>query len=324
MVAKGEVGASGSSARAGGVIAASLCHPAGDTSAAHDDIAAHIDDTLRAGCGLCSNGHVRALAEGAPIGIRELERLGVPFSKTENGQLHLLQLPGNTQPRGCSVVGGGPALMDILRDRLEELGVGLLENTAATGLLTQEGRVVGARAQNVLGNNACTIWSGATVLAAGGATGLFATVSGDKRNTGDGLTLGYQVGAELANLEFVEFTLVYKIEARILAMAGLAPFLSRGCTLVNRYGERFMEHYYPPDVLERAGRPEMLRAVLQETENGRSPICIECSALSQSVWRNSREVRANQYYGRSVMRVLTTATSRLRSCRHSIRCWPVW
>lgn len=308
MVVKGEVGASGSSARAGGVIAASLCHPEVDAPAAPDDIATHIDDTLRVGCGLCSNGHVRALAEDAPVGIRELERLGVPFSKTENGQLYLLQLPGNTRPRGCSVVGGGPALMEILRDRLEESGVQLLENTAVTRLLTKDGQVVGARTQSVSGQTSSTIWCGATVLATGGATGLFTTVSGDNRNTGDGLALGYEAGAELANLEFVEFTLVYKIRGRVLAMAGLAPFLSRGCTLVNRHGERFMEQYYPPDVLERAGRPEMLRAVLQETQKGRSPVCIECSALSQSVWE---EFERSQ--GQSILRKIRDAGADYRN-----------
>ena len=302
MVVKGEVGASGSSARSGGIIAASLCRPAIDASAARDDIAAHIDDTLRVGCGLCSDGHVHALAEDAPVGIRELERLGVSFSKTGDGQPHLLKLPGNTRPRGCSVIGGGPALMDILRRRLEELPVRLVENTAVTGLSTQDGCVVGARAQSLSSDSSWTIRSGATVLATGGAPGLFATVSGDDRNAGDGLVLGYEAGAELANLEFVEFTLVYKIRRRVLAIAGLAPFLGRGCTLVNRRGERFMEQYYTPDVLERAGRPEMLRAVLQEIEKGHSPICIECSALSQSVWE---EFERSQ--GQSILRKIRDA-----------------
>ena len=284
MLVKGEVGSSGSSARAGGQIAASFGHTSTAKGEPSDDAETHIFDTLQVGCGLCSEEHVRALAEDAPAGVRELERLGVPFSKTDDGRFYQLKLLGNSRPRACSVIGGGPALMRILRKRLEALGVRLVENAAVVGLLSIDGQILGARASGMSSGQRSTVYSKATVVATGGPTGLFRSVSGDNRNTGDGLIIGYEAGAQLANLEFVEFTLIFRVRGKILAMAGLAPFLGRGCTLINRFEENFMERYYPPEILERAGRAEMLRAVVHETAEKRAPISIECSALSEPVW----------------------------------------
>lgn len=282
MLVKGGVGASGSSSRAGGVINASVA----DISEAQqrEGVETHVADTLKVGCDLCSEPHVRAMAEEAPVGVLELERLGVLFSKDEQGRFAQLKLPGHTRPLGCSVIGGGFALMAHLRQQLLSLGVRVLEDTTAIRLLSTDNHVHGALAHNRSTGRNWTIHAAGTVIACGGATGLFRTVSGDHRNTGDGLILGYQAGAQLANLEFVEFTLIFQVGDTVLAIAGLAPFLSRGGVLVNRLGERVMERYYPPDVLQRAGRAEMLRAVVQEMAAGRAPLFIECSALTDDVW----------------------------------------
>ena len=284
LLAKGTVGDSGSSARAGGIIAASFGHASSENKDLDDDPEIHIRDTLQVGCGLSSEEHVRALAEDAPAGVLELERLGVPFSKIDVNRFHQLKLPGNSRSRGCSVIGGGSALMGVLRKCLEDLGVQLVENITVLKLSNTEGQVVGAQAFGTKDGKHLSVSSKATVLATGGPTGLFRTVSGDNRNTGDGLIIGYEAGTQLANLEFVEFTLIFSVRGKILPMAGLAPFLSRGCTLVNKYRERFMENYYSPETLAHAGRAEMLQAVVQETARNQSPISIECSALSEAVW----------------------------------------
>ncbi len=284
MLVKGRVADSGSSSRAGGIIAASFGHTAISDEVPRDSAETHISDTLAAGCDLCSDSHVRALADEACGGILELERLGVEFSKTGDGRFHQLKAPGNSRPRACSVIGAGLALMTQLRTQLLSHGVRLIEDTAATRLLVDAGRVVGAQGTDVVTGAVSTVNSHSTVLATGGAAGLFQTISGDKRNTGDGLVLAYKAGAQLANCEFVEFTLIYRVKGKILKLGGLAPFLSRGCALVNKHGVRFMERYFPQAVLERAVRSHIMQGVVRETAAGRAPIYLDCTGVSDSVW----------------------------------------
>lgn len=284
MLAKGRVADSGSSSRAGGIIAASFGHTAIADEAPWDSVDTHVSDTLVAGCDLCSEPHVRALSDEACAGIMELERLGVKFSKTEDGRFHQLKAPGNSRPRACSVLGAGLALMTQLRKQLLSHEVRLIEDTAATRLLVDAGRVVGAQGVDVVTGALRRVHSHSTVLATGGAAGLFQSISGDKRNTGDGLILGYEAGAQLANCEFVEFTLIYRVRGKILKLGGLAPFLSRGCVLINRHGERFMERYFPQAVLERAVRSQIMQSVFREAAAGQAPIYLDCTSVSASVW----------------------------------------
>jgi succinate dehydrogenase/fumarate reductase flavoprotein subunit len=284
MVVKGKLAESGSSSKAAGVFAAAFNHGAGQDGMLQDGIDLHVADTLAIGCELSSEPHARALAEDATEGVRELERLGVAFSKTADGRFHQVKLVGNTRHRGCSVVGSGQALMQTLRQRLIELGVTLLEDSAATKLVVRDGEVLGARVRSLNDAEEKTVFAAGTVIATGGATGLFRTVSGDARNTGDGLAIAYEAGAELANPEFVEFTLIFKVGRRLLPIAGLSPLVGRGARPINRLGERFLEPRYSAQELASLGRAELLRAVVEEIGAGRGPVYLECSQIDEAAW----------------------------------------
>lgn len=285
MVIKGKLAESGSSSKAAGVLAAAFNHSADRDDMLEDGIELHVADTLAVGCELSSEPHARALAEDAMDGLRELECLGVAFSKTSDGRFHQVKLVGNTRHRGCSVVGSGQALMRTLRERVVELGVTLVEDCTATKLIARDGEVLGARVRSLGTAEDTTICARGTVIATGGATGLFRTVSGDTRNTGDGLAIAYEAGAELANPEFVEFTLIFKVGDRLLPIAGLSPLVGRGARTINRLGERFLEPRYTPDELARLGRAELLRAVVEEISAGRGPVYLECSQIDEAAWR---------------------------------------
>jgi succinate dehydrogenase/fumarate reductase flavoprotein subunit len=135
------------------------------------------------------------------------------------------------------------------------------------------------------GRKAITIAAGAAVLAAGGATGLFPTVSGDEGNIGTSIMLGYDIGAALKNLEFVEFTLIYRVKSKILRIAGMAPFLSRGGKLTNSLGEDLLELHFPNKKSEQIGRAEVLRLVEQEIFSNKGPIYLDCTHFSDVTWR---------------------------------------
>ena len=154
----------------------------------------------------------------------------------------------------------------------------------ASELIVCKGRVIGARCVDVLSGSPFVVYARQTILATGGGSGLFGTVSGDDRNTGDGLILAYDAGAQLANLEFSEFTLIYRVKGRILKLGGLAPFLSRGAVLVNRLRERFMERYFSPEELKRAVRSQILQAAIRETTANRAPIFLDCTPVSAEAW----------------------------------------
>lgn len=285
MVVKGKLAESGSSSKAAGVLAAAFNHSADQDGMLEDSVELHVADTLAVGCELSSEPHARALAEDATAAIRELERLGVAFSKTADGRFHQVKLVGNTRHRGCSVVGSGQALMRALRERVVDLGVTLIEDCTAAKLLTRHGETFGARVRSLNGADERTIFAAGTVIATGGATGLFRTVSGDARNTGDGLAIAYEAGAELANPEFVEFTLIFKVGDRLLPIAGLSPLVGRGARPINRLGEHFLQPRYTAEELARLGRAELLRAVVQEIGAGRGPVYLECSQIDEEAWR---------------------------------------
>ena len=129
-----------------------------------------------------------------------------------------------------------------------------------------------------------SLTAGAVVLAAGGATGLFPTVSGDENNIGTSLMLGYYAGVALKNLEFVEFTLIYRVGAKTLRIAGMAPFLSRGGKLINKYGKDLFKSHFLNIPPEQVSRAEILKAVEHEIINNCGPIHLDCTHFSTATW----------------------------------------
>lgn len=285
LAVKGRLGDSGSSAKAAGIIAAPLGGVDVEGRPIDDTPELHASDTLRIGCELNSPALVQVLAEEAGAGVAGLRRIGVRFSEDEAGALVQLQAPGNSQPRACSVLGGGKALIATLRAHIEALGITLLQDTRAVSLLTAKGRVAGAvLAQERADTPPAMLRAGATVLASGGATGLFPTLSGDPRNAGEAMMLGFDAGAELANLEFVEFTLIYRVRGKVLRIAGLAPFLSRGARISDSSGEDILARFHPGVPPAQVGRAEVVRAVIRAMGEGGGPVRLDCRHFSDAVW----------------------------------------
>ena len=280
---KGITGTSGSSAKAAGILAAAFGHGGLDGTPIDDSPAHHAADSLAVGYHLGAPELVNIMAEQACDAVNWLTQHGVAFSRTESGKFIQLNAPGNSRPRACSAIGGGSAILQIMIDAARRLGVVFIDQFSAYKLLINDGRVTGAAFCDAAGTP-CHITAGAVVLCAGGATGLFPTVSGDTDNVGNGLVLGLQAGAALANLEFVEYTLIYRVNHQLLRIAGMAPFLSRGGRLLNDDGADLLAIHFAGTASEQIGRAEILRLVQTEIGAGRGPVWLDCTDFSDAVW----------------------------------------
>ena len=280
---KGITGTSGSSAKAAGILAAAFGHGGLDGTPIDDSPAHHAADSLAVGYHLGAPELVNIMAEQACDAVNWLAQHGVAFSRTESGKFIQLNAPGNSRPRACSAIGGGSAILQIMIDAARRLGVVFIDQFSAYKLLINDGRVTGAAFCDAAGTP-CHVTAGAVVLCAGGATGLFPTVSGDTDNVGNGLVLGLQAGAALANLEFVEYTLIYRVNHQLLRIAGMAPFLSRGGRLLNDDGADLLAMHFAGTASEQIGRAEILRLVQTEIGAGRGPVWLDCTDFSDAVW----------------------------------------
>ena len=282
LVNKGITGSSGSSAKAAGILAAAFGHGDIETRPVPDTPNKHARDTLEVGHHIGDPELVHFVAKKAISAVQWLENLGVEFSRAEDNGYIQLNAPGNSCPRAVSAIGGGQAIVSALLRQAEAKGVMFLDETIVRDIKPIDGHQFVVKLQ---GRQTTTITSGAAVLAAGGATGLFPTVSGDEGNIGTSIMLGYDIGAAIKNLEFVEFTLIYRVKSKILRIAGMAPFLSRGGKLINSIGEDLFGLHFPNKKSEQVGRAEILRLVEQEIFNNKGPIYLDCTHFSEVAWQ---------------------------------------
>ena len=282
LVNKGITGKSGSSAKAAGILAAAFGHGDLETRPVPDNPNKHALDTLEVGYHIGDPELVNFVAKQATSSILWLESLGVEFSRAEDGGYIQLNAPGNSCPRAVSAIGGGQAIVSALLHQAKARGVMFLDETIVRDIKPINGHKFSVTLQ---GRQTARITAGAAVLAAGGATGLFPTVSGDEGNIGTSIMLGYDIGAALKNLEFVEFTLIFRVKSKILRIAGMAPFLSRGGKLINSSGEDLFGLHFPNKKSEQVGRAEILRLVEKEIFNNKGPIYLDCTHFSEVTWQ---------------------------------------
>lgn len=233
----------------------------------------HFRDTIAAGASLCDEDAVRILVEQAPAAVHWLIQMGVCFDRARPGSDARMTSDGlllgreGAHSRWRVLHAGGDAtgaeieraLITALRARSS---VVLYEETYVNELLMQDGSCVGVQAIDRNGHS-FTLRSRATVLANGGAGGLWLRTSNPSGATADGLALALRAGAALADLEFMQF------HPTVLTVNATSHLISEavrgeGAYLRNHAGERFMPRYSsqaelaPRDVVARAILSEML------------------------------------------------------------------
>ena len=235
-----------------------------------DDFANHVADTLAAGKGLCDREIVDLVIHDAPERIQELIDWGAIFDM-HNGELDLAQEGGHSHRRVAHALGDatGKEVMRALITRARSLeNCDFWEQTFVIDLLTEEGRCRGALVWN-RSHGKTLVWAKQTILATGGAGQIYRETTNPPIATADGHAVAYRAGAELRDMEFMQF------HPTVLYIAGSSRHLiseavrGEGAYLRDVHGVRFMEQYSPQQEL--APRDVVSQAIVTQMEKTRHP-----------------------------------------------------
>ena len=231
-----------------------------------DEAALHEEDTIGAGAGLCDERAVEVLVGEGPRYIGELIGWGAEFDR-EGGRLMFTREAAHSRPRILHAHGdatGREIVRALLAHAGRERNVSFLAHAETESLVVEGGRVVGVRYLDPLVRSSRTLLARGVVLASGGAGMLFQHTTNPAVATGDGMAMAFDAGAELADMEFVQF------HPTALNLEGAPRFLlsealrGEGGVLRNASGRRFMPRYH--DSAELAPRDVVTRSIVSEME----------------------------------------------------------
>jgi L-aspartate oxidase len=230
----------------------------------------HVDDTLIAGDGLCDREIVDLVVRDAPKAIHDLIAWGTQFD-LEDGHLALTREGGHSHARIVHALGdatGHEVMRAVIARAREAVNVTIWDDTFTIDLLTHEGRCVGAVVARGDGDR-LLVWAKQVILAAGGAGMVYRETTNPPVATGDGMAAAWRAGAELRDMEFMQF------HPTVLYVAGSARFLiteairGEGAYLLDKDGNRFMPEIDPR--AERATRDVVARAIFATMESTQHP-----------------------------------------------------
>lgn len=171
-----------------------------------DSWESHAADTLRAGDDLADRSVVEAFCQEAPQAIRDLDTMGVPFNRNAEKGFAQVKLAGSGQARTCFVNDmTGHALTQVLYEQALKEGVEFLEEWYAISLINDNGRCRGVIAIDLAAGKMDLVSAKAVVLATGGVRRLYQPSTGSRLCTADGISLAYRAGAQLVDMEMVQY-----------------------------------------------------------------------------------------------------------------------
>jgi L-aspartate oxidase len=240
-----------------------------------DSAEQHLRDTIAAGAGIVDEEAARVLTSEAAERIRDLVALGVPFD-THEGKISLGMEGAHSVPRIVHAGGDSTgAQIELTLSSVARLeGIDVLEWTQAVALRRDEGngkwemgsgpRIIGVRAMDVRTGETTDYDARFVVLATGGAGRLYSVSTNPEVATGDGIAIAYRAGAEITDMEFIQF------HPTALRLPGVQPFLiseaarGEGGVLIDTGGRRFMPEY--DSRAELAPRDIVARAILERMQ----------------------------------------------------------
>jgi L-aspartate oxidase len=237
-----------------------------------DSIELHVQDTLRAGAGLCQEDVARSiLTEGFPA-IEDLLSLGVPFDRTPDNQLALTQEAAHSTRR--IIHAGGDATgysveMTLIDQVRQDPLIEVMEYCQVTELLAAGGTAYGCRAVTFQDQRQWMILSMFTVLATGGIGQIYRYTTNPTIATGDGIAFADQAGAAIADMEFVQFHPTAFYDGGRVHFLISEALRGEGGVLKNHLGERFAHRYHPDGEL--APRDILTRAIYSELDIHQQP-----------------------------------------------------
>ncbi len=231
----------------------------------------HFMDTMKSGKFLNNWRMAEIFAKEAPDRVYELEQWGALFNRTEEGKISQRSFGGHTYRRLCHV--GDRTGLEMIRTLQEKTlatdAKVYMETTCTRLFKNDEGRVVGALAYTRESGRFIHFKAKAVVMATGGWGRNYKVTSNSWEGTGDGAVLAYDAGAELVDMEMVQFHptgMVWPPGVRgLLVTEGVR---GEGGLLRNSEGERYMENY-DPEKMELSTRDVVARANYTEVTEGR-------------------------------------------------------
>ena len=273
---------------------------------AEDSPKLHLEDTLKAGAGLCDRDAVQFLVEHGASSIKSLVEMGVAFDRVapspgqdrKNDQLAMTLEAAHSRPRVLHAADTtGRAIVSTLRQQvLQRSNITILSQAFALNLWLNEGVCQGVK---ILYDNKITwISAGAVILATGGGGQVFSQTTNPGVSTGDGVAIAWRSGAKIRDAEFVQF------HPTALTKPGAPRFLiseavrGEGAHLIDKAGKRFAFDYHPDGEL--APRDVVSRAIfthLQKT--GDSNVYLDLSVIPEAKirYRFPNIIRVCQKWG---------------------------
>ncbi len=235
-----------------------------------DDWRTHFRDTMRGGKFVNNWRMAQLHAQEAPDRVRELEQWGALFDRTENGDILQRAFGGHTYKRLCHVGDRtGLEMIRTLQDRGVAMGFDVYMECTITRLIKDGDRISGAFGYWRESGRFVVFKAKAVVIATGGIGKSWKITSNSWECTGDGMALAYEAGAELMDMEFVQFHPTGMVwPPGVQGLLVTEAVRGEGGILRNKNGERFMEKY-DPKRMELSTRDVVARSIYTEVREGR-------------------------------------------------------
>tara|TARA_B110000503_G_scaffold47707_1_gene77688 strand:+ start:7317 stop:9071 length:1755 start_codon:yes stop_codon:yes gene_type:complete len=241
----------------------------------NDDWRWHMYDTVKGSDYIGDQDAIEYMCSVGPQAIFELDHMGLPFSRTEEGRIYQRPFGGQSKnfgeggqaARTCAAADRtGHALLHALYQGNLKGGTTFLNEWFAVDMVqNDDGAIVGVIAICIESGETVYIEAKATVLATGGAGRIYQSTTNALINTGDGIGMALRLGLPLQDMEMWQF--------HPTGIAGAGTLVTEGCRgeggyLINKDGERFMERY-APNAKDLAGRDVVARSMVMEILEGR-------------------------------------------------------
>lgn len=253
------------SVAAQGGMNASLANVPGENGTV-DNWKIHAYDTVKGSDYLADQDAVEIMCREAPQTVIELEHMGTAWSRLKNGKIAQRPFGGAGFPRTCYAADRtGHNALHSLYEQATSRDISMYEDFFVTSIVTENGDCAGCTALEIRNGKIHGFLASAVLMATGGFGRLFNSSTNAIINTGDGQSLALSAGVSLKDMEFVQFHPTTLYGTNILITEGAR---GEGGILLNKNGERFMEHY-APNSLDLAPRDVVARAIETEIAEGR-------------------------------------------------------
>jgi len=240
----------------------------------------HLEDTLKAGAGLCNRNAVKVLVEEGPVRVKQLLEMGVPFDRTKEGiaftregahsRFRILRAGGDATGREIWRTLSGLAA--------HESNLTIFPNVFVLDIITDDTGCRGVLAFDKNEGRRKIFLSDHVVIATGGAGQVFFKTTNAREATGDGIAMAYRAGAVISDMEFVQFhpTALFQEKGDVFLIS--ESVRGEGGILRNAEGESFMPSYHP--MAELAPRDVVSRAIKSEMEkSGKQHVYLDTTHL---------------------------------------------